>query len=850
MTYSFAANIFNKNKDSFFLSAGGMIIHEWDHLLWDPFLWPDSGLAELQPRTIDVVMKHEYPSLSIAFSSGMTWPERRICAAPGDKQSQMFWKAMRTQLKPYSGRSIILNGIFVKNWQYSPATTSPRGSKSGVVNTLFFDIGQYGIEGQGNRMLIFNDSETCTPFFVMGPSAAPRNHTAVARVRVDNNVFLDVVIHAAVSLDVLKKLICTHTKRDANSYILMPEKPFMWVLSSDTTSVCFPSCNLSMNPTVTAPSGYNGSEFYASANPSNSLFLCGGVPTPLVLSKKPYDDFVKVEAVEIVDEVADSRVATLSVWKDATVQDFAVNGRPADDVSLYGIYFEDNLAPAPFASRAEDFNQDTEADLVILSTGKAKEPDAVLLDNMLAETHREQNVRNAHTARMIAEKKAQASAKRKANEDRKREEDERVEKAAEEARAAEIALATAAAEAARAEKLRFEKERRDKTRRLATINRLAAPSATNLHSAVACAPDVANISPPSGPLHAAAANIARPSPPVIKSVEPPHSATQSTTHAPSTASGAAPPHATAPAIRPSHATAKVAVQPHAAVIDSGEPPAVVNYVAPTTVSHSSANTQTATSARTLPLPPQVPAPAQLYLTPNQSQPSYRTKLQPAKVTAVPSQVVSPVGAITVHHIDGRSARIEFTFQGLQPCVPVLSVIDMISGAFDLGNSVNSINFHRNKKYYRFNRGGSLSLKDFVSYSQSEACHLYGMRSPSSSAPEHFDFWSIDEKESTPASYSTQFTKNATVAHTIEVSPTLTGEALLEMTRRTWFRNEPGYKDKVSKAVGLHYFCGNTDVPIALNLDSRLCDQGFPCSFTGDNERTFYFTQPPTTQHQP
>ena len=185
----------------------------------------------------------------------------------------------------------------------------------------------------------------------------------------------------------------------------------MWVLPSDTTSVCFPSCHLSMNPTVTAPSGYNGSEFYASANPSNQLFLCGGVPTPLVLSNKPYDDFVKVEAVEIIDEVADSRVATLSVWKDATVQDFAVNGRPADDVSLYGIYFEDNLAPAPFASRAEDFDQDTEADLVILSTRKAKEPDALRLDNMLAEAHREQNVRNAQTARVIAEKSASISQK-------------------------------------------------------------------------------------------------------------------------------------------------------------------------------------------------------------------------------------------------------------------------------------------------------------------------------------------------------------------------------------------------------------------------------------------------------
>ena len=225
MAYSLAASAFKKDKGSFFLSVCGLVVHEWDHLMWDPFLWPSSGLESADNRYVDMMPKHPYPAFSISFTNGVTWPERQICAATGEDYSKYVWRAMRTHLKAHLNRPIVLNGIFISNWQYNPASSTSKGAR-GVVNTSFFDLGQYKVDPTGNRVLVFDDvDDPSSIMHVARVSSAPRNLPAIAKVEVDTNVFLYVIIYAPSSMSDLIALICNRTKRQVAAYVLMPAKP-------------------------------------------------------------------------------------------------------------------------------------------------------------------------------------------------------------------------------------------------------------------------------------------------------------------------------------------------------------------------------------------------------------------------------------------------------------------------------------------------------------------------------------------------------------------------------------------------------------------------------------------------
>jgi hypothetical protein len=326
------------------------------------------------------------------------------------------WRALRHHLKGHLNCPILLNGIFVGNWQYIPASSASKKGRV-VVNTSFFDLDQYKVVPTGNRFFVFDDvDEPSSIMHVARARSCARNLPAIARVEIDDNVFLYVIVYAPTIMNDLIALICTQTKRQVAAYALLPAKPFYQIRRSDTTDVCFPSSALKLNPAASTPKSFSGSDFYYKADTNNSLFVRGGAPTDLVLTNRPSEDFIQLEAIETTDGKGSGVCSTISVWKKAATDDFSVGGKGVESVILFGRSYEDGNAPSPFGSKSRYFDPVHDADLVILSTSAEKEPAADRLDGMLAEASRELSARVAANLRKQEKGRAQAEANRKSKE--------------------------------------------------------------------------------------------------------------------------------------------------------------------------------------------------------------------------------------------------------------------------------------------------------------------------------------------------------------------------------------------------------------------------------------------------
>ena len=75
-----AATLFSLVKDSFCVVVKDLVVRSWKHLLWEDFLWPQSGVEDNSGRVVSVVKKIAYPPLGIWFSSGAIIPAREVYA--------------------------------------------------------------------------------------------------------------------------------------------------------------------------------------------------------------------------------------------------------------------------------------------------------------------------------------------------------------------------------------------------------------------------------------------------------------------------------------------------------------------------------------------------------------------------------------------------------------------------------------------------------------------------------------------------------------------------------------------------------------------------------------------------
>ena len=234
----------------------------------------------------------------------------------------------------------------------------------------------------------------------------------------------------------------------------------------------FPLGSLALNPAASTPKSFTESDFYTKTNIDNSLFVRGGVPTDLVLTNRPSEDFVHVEAIEIRDGESAGVCSTLSVWRKAATDDFSVGGFGVEAVFLFGRCYVDGGAPSPFGSKSHYFDPSIDADLVIQSIPQDKEPAAHRFDGMLADISIELSVRVAANLRKQAEGKAQAEINRKAREAERQAaalkeiEDARMAaEAAEKAKEEERARALAGAQA------ELDRKEREDANRLLTLRR-------------------------------------------------------------------------------------------------------------------------------------------------------------------------------------------------------------------------------------------------------------------------------------------------------------------------------------------------------------------------------------------
>jgi hypothetical protein len=335
-----ASGLFKLDQDSFCISVKELIVRPWKHLLWEDFLWPQSGIEDADCRVVSVVRKAIYPPLGIWFSSGAINPPREIYAH-SDGFSRAWWRCIRRYLHAFSNCAILLNGRLIPDWNYSNNPVSGNTPPK-PVNRSFFDLSQYGI-GEVNSLLVFDDSANATPRVISSPSLGGNAMPAVAKILFEGGTSTYILCYPSLSLKDLCSAACMATSRDQNKHILLPAKPFFVISQAETIDVSFPAKEAKLDPTVTPHDEIYLTHLHANSNPECRLFVRGGLPTSLVLVSVNSAHIAKVQAVEVGQD-NDTDLGLITISTNSTTRDFGVSGSVPSEVTLLGLPFS---APRP-----------------------------------------------------------------------------------------------------------------------------------------------------------------------------------------------------------------------------------------------------------------------------------------------------------------------------------------------------------------------------------------------------------------------------------------------------------------------------------------------------------------------